>query len=182
MISPALPFAGTSRNSAFVGVGSTLLDIDPLNTAEGPDTFWPWPIYPPEAKRQVNDSDTRYVRNVPSKAGEDIRADRFVTLDALYHGHNSRAVREYLAKHRVLQSVLVEAHEYLRRCFGPNLHVELCLRPDPEVEGLDVLFGYISTDLPVEEALERLERFDEMWFLDAMPDIPARLNFNLRFV
>jgi hypothetical protein len=56
------------------------------------------------------------------------------------------------------------------------------LRPDPEVEGLDVLFGYISTDLPVEEALERLERFDEMWFLDAMPDIPARLNFNLRFV
>lgn len=182
MISPASPFAGTSRNSAFVSVRSALLDIDPLNTAESPAAFGPWPIYLPETKRQVNDSDTHYIKNVPGKTGEEIRTDRFVTLDTLYHGHNSRAVREYLDQHRVLQSVLVEAHEYLQRCFGPNLHVELCLKPDPEVEGLDVLFGYISTDLPVEEALKRLERFDEMWFLDAMPDIPARLNFNLRFV
>lgn len=182
MISPALPFAGTRRNSAFVSVGSTLLDIDPLNTAESPAASRPWPIYPPEAEGQGNDSDTRYVRNVPSEAGEDIRADRFVALDTLYRIHNYRAVMEYLDKHRVLQSVLVEAHEYLQRCFGPILDVELCLRPDPEVEGLDVLFGYISTDLPVEEALERLERFDEMWFLDAMPGTPARLNFNIRFV
>jgi hypothetical protein len=40
---------------------------------------------------------------------------------------------------------------------------------------------YINTNLPVDEALKLLDRFDEEWFLDAVDQVDVDFNFNLRF-
>jgi hypothetical protein len=53
---------------------------------------------------------------------------------------------------------------------------------DPEVEGVEELFAYILTSLPVNEALARLHRLDEEWFLDQLDRVGGRFNFNLEFV
>jgi len=49
------------------------------------------------------------------------------------------------------------------------------------VEGAKELFAYIRTSLPVDEALSRLDKFDEEWFLDQLDRAGGRFNFNLEF-
>jgi len=53
---------------------------------------------------------------------------------------------------------------------------------DPEVEDMDELFAYILTSFPVDEALARLAKLDEEWFLDQLDQVGGRFNFNLEFV
>ncbi len=81
-----------------------------------------------------------------------------------------------------LVEVLLEAHVYLQKYFGPDPRVTLEVVSDPEVEGMDELFAYIVTTLSVDEALARLDRLDEEWFLDQIDRVDGRFNFNLEFV
>jgi hypothetical protein len=60
--------------------------------------------------------------------------------------------------------------------------LELELVSDPESRELrQTLFGYIYTPLPVQDAVAKLDEFDETWFLDAVYKTGVSLNFNLRF-
>jgi len=81
-----------------------------------------------------------------------------------------------------LVEVLLEARLYLQKYFGPAPQVTLEVVSDPEVEGVEELFAYILTSLPVDEALARLDRLDEEWFLDQLDRVGGRFNFNLEFV
>jgi len=92
---------------------------------------------------------------------------------------NAAAVRHFLYAHPQLVEVLLDAHVYLQKHFGPDPQVILEVVSDPEVEDMDELFAYILTSLPVDEALARLNRLDEEWFLDQLDRVGGRLNFNL---
>jgi len=88
----------------------------------------------------------------------------------------------FLQIHPALIDLLLEASPYVERYFGPNPQVVLEVVRDPEVTGSEELFANICTSLPVEEALERLDQFDEKWFLAQLERTAGRFNFNLEFV
>ena len=62
--------------------------------------------------------------------------------------------------------VILEAYPHLVKHSGPNPQVMLEVVRDPEAERSEQLFAYILTSLDTDEALDRLDRLDEEWFLD----------------
>lgn len=103
-------------------------------------------------------------------------------LGEFYSFRNVMAVRRFLRVHPQLTKVLLEAHAYLQKLFGPVPQVVLEVVSDPEAEGWSQLFAYILTGLPVDEAQARLDELDEEWFLDQLDQVDNFFNFNLEFV
>jgi hypothetical protein len=103
-------------------------------------------------------------------------------LEEIYSLRDASVVRRFLYAHPQLIEFLLEAHVHLQKHFGPDPQVELAVVSDPEAEGEEQLFAYILTSLPVDEALARLDRLDEEWFLDQLDRVDGRFNFNLEFV
>jgi len=107
---------------------------------------------------------------------------RLSRIEEIYSLRDPPTIRQFLRTYPQLIDVLLEAYDYLRKYFGPDLQVTLEVVSDPEVEGMDELFAYILTSLPVDEALARLDRLDKEWFLDQLDRVDGRFNFNLEFV
>ena len=105
----------------------------------------------------------------------------YAQLEKVYSFRNAEAVRRFLQTHPHLIEVILEAYPYLVKYFGPNPQVMLEVVGDPEAEGLEELFAYILTSLPVDEALARLDKLDQEWFLDQLDRIGGQFNFNLEF-
>jgi hypothetical protein len=112
----------------------------------------------------------------------DISSQRLRRLEEIYSLRNAVAVKRFLLACPQLVEVLLEARVHLQRYFGPDLQVALEVVSDPETEGLKELFAYIHTSLPVDEALARLDKLDEEWFLDQLDRVDGQFNFNLEFV
>ena len=108
-------------------------------------------------------------------------SQRLHQLEEMYSLRNAAAVRRFLRAYPHLMQVLLEARVCLQKYFGPEPQVTLEVVSDPEVEGVEELFAYILTSLPVDEALARLDRLDEEWFLDQLDRVDGRFNFNLEF-
>ena len=106
-------------------------------------------------------------------------------LKALFHVPYSlrdpARVKLFLHAHPQLKDVLIEARPHLQKHFGPDAQVFLEVVPDPEIEGWDQLIAHIRTDHQPEEALHRLDQFDDEWFLDQLSRVGGQLNFNLEF-
>jgi len=111
-----------------------------------------------------------------------IESQRLHQFEELYSLRNAATVRRFLHAYPRLVKVLLEARLYLQKYFGPAPQVTLEVVSDPEVEGVEELFAYILTSLPVDEALARLDKLDEEWFLDQLDRVGGRFNFNLEFV
>jgi len=108
----------------------------------------------------------------------------FDALQKRYGFRDLPAVRRYLQEHPDLIPFLLEAHPCLQRAFGREVETALEVVTDPEGEhGHDEeIFAYVVTGLPVDEALTRLGRFDDDWFLGQVPHVAGRLNFDLEQV
>jgi hypothetical protein len=102
-------------------------------------------------------------------------------LEEIYVFPQAATVRPFLRTHPQLVEALLEAYVYLQEYFGPEPQMVLEVVSDPEVEGWDELFAYILTALPVDEALARLDRFDQEWFLDQFDWTDGLLNFDVEF-
>jgi hypothetical protein len=103
-------------------------------------------------------------------------------LEEIYSLRDAATVRRFLHTCPQLVEVLLEAHGYLQEYFGPDPQVVLEVVSDPEAESVDELFAYILTSLPADEALARLDRLDEEWFLDQLDRVDGLFNFNLEFL
>ncbi len=112
----------------------------------------------------------------------DTRSQRLRRLEEIYFLRDAAAVKRFLHARPQLAEVLLEARVHLQKYFGPDPQVALEVASDPETEGLEELFAYIRTPLPVDEALARLNRLDEEWFLDQLDRVDGQFNFNLEFV
>jgi len=131
------------------------------------------------------DPDEEFIETRAIKYGallDAVESHRFRRLEEIYSFRDAEAVRRFLHAYPQLVEVLLEAHVYLQKYFGPDPRVTLEVVSDPEVEGMDELFAYIVTTLSVDEALARLDRLDEEWFLDQIDRVDGRFNFNLEFV
>jgi hypothetical protein len=91
-------------------------------------------------------------------------------------------VRHFVRCHPEVIETLIEARPRLEEHFGPQVKVSLELVSDPEADATEQLFAYIVTSLPVDEGINRLDAFDEDWFLHQIDRVAGRLNFNLEFV
>lgn len=91
-------------------------------------------------------------------------------------------VRRFLVRHPYLLELLPDAFRHVRRLFGADTPIELDITTDPEGTGPDVLFAYIVTSRPVDEALVLLNQLDEQWYLLQPVDVLEIFNFNLHFV
>ena len=100
--------------------------------------------------------------------------ERFYTL------RDREAVREFVAKHPFLGSLLSEAYGRIQDHFSGS-EVFLQHVVDPEIEDYEELVAFIGTNLPPTEALDRLKRFNHEWWLDAMDRAQDKLSVSLEF-
>jgi len=94
-------------------------------------------------------------------------------LASLYQFRDYARVEEFLRANPSLTGLLLEAHKKIRDYFGTGTPIALEVFTDYEGESESgeegPLFALILTDLPWEEASNRLDRLDEEWWIDAMP-------------
>lgn len=98
----------------------------------------------------------------------------------IYKIYDPDQVNPFLERNGYLGDVLLEAFPQLQRYFGPDMHVDLILRFDPE-EPYQELFGYVHNQRSIEDAQDSLDAFDDKWFLDNLHRTRGLLNFNLAF-
>ncbi len=87
-------------------------------------------------------------------------------VELLYDLVNPGSASDFVRQRGYLVDLLLEAYARLWLCFGDWPVVELELEGDPEVLRRRYLAARILTSLSPEEAVARLERFDEEWWLD----------------
>lgn len=102
-------------------------------------------------------------------------------IEARYSLRDAPTVRQYLRDYPEVIEVLIEARPHLEEHFGTEVRVSLEVINDPEAAEIKELFAYIATDLSADEAVMRLDAFDEGWFLHYVDRVAGRLNFNLEF-
>ena len=85
-------------------------------------------------------------------------------------------VREYLRSRPELLDLLLQVPEHIGRRFGPDVRLALDIRPDREGFEPPELFATVVTDLPPEEAWERMWELDREWWIDAAGDKPVNLH------
>lgn len=68
-------------------------------------------------------------------------------LEEIYSFRDAATVRRFLHACPQLVEVLLEAHVYLQKHFGPDPQVTLRVVSDPEAESTDELFAYIHTSI-----------------------------------
>jgi len=77
--------------------------------------------------------------------------------------------------------MVLEAYSKIADYFGPYPQISLEVVTDPEVADGHELVAFILTNLPPHEALNRLERFDEDWWLEASHKAEGNLCIHLEF-
>lgn len=91
-------------------------------------------------------------------------------------------VTAFLHEHPNLSAVLFEALAVIPRYFGDDAPLFLEVFTDPEAEpATRELFVIVQTTVEPDEALARLDRLDEEWWLDASPDGSGILVISIEF-
>lgn len=80
-----------------------------------------------------------------------------------------------------LIDLLLDASTVLSQTFLDGAIYRLEVTQDMEDEDIEELVCFICTGLDPDEALEKLDAFDEAWFLDNIGETRGRLIFTLEF-
>ncbi|MGH7596123.1 MAG: hypothetical protein ACREOI_07200 [bacterium] len=92
-------------------------------------------------------------------------------------------VVDFLLRHSSLLEILEKAPKQIQRHFGNGI-ISLVLEAvkDPETEDDEELILFIQTALPVDQALQKLDRLDDTWWLETGSRTQGNLGMNLEFV
>lgn len=105
---------------------------------------------------------------------------RIAKLETIFNFRDPDEVKRFLGEHKLIIPVLLNARSIVEEFFGNDVPVALEVVIDPEALSKKQLFGYISTgSLPLDEAFERFNAFDESWFLKQYDLTDGLFNFNL---
>lgn len=95
------------------------------------------------------------------------------------------AVCDFLRQHQALVPILIQVRTKFDEYFGitefarPRLEVFV----DPEGENSEPsLFALVPTTLPFQEAVIRLDRLDEDWWLDQPSEVRCLMNIDVEYV
>jgi hypothetical protein len=101
------------------------------------------------------------------------------SLEKLYTFRRPAEISEYIDALPFLVPLLVEAYDKIGEYFGPQPEVILEVVTDPEAIDDRQLVAFIQTGLDPTEVLNRLDRFDEGWWLDASHRSHGKLCIHL---
>ncbi len=115
---------------------------------------------------------------VPAKQA--IRVD-FDRLAEHYAFRDPEAVVAFIRAHPEVVAPLLDAVAVIPRFFGPGREVALELERDRDAPDHVQLFALIRIGEDAEDGLARLDRFDEDWWLDVLPQVGPRLVFTIEY-
>ena len=101
-------------------------------------------------------------------------------LNRIYTFRKPSEVSDFLSDNVYLVPLLVEAYGKIREYF-PSAKLILEVVADPEADKEKELVIFICTNLPPDEALDRLELLDRNWWLDASLDSDEKLCIHVEF-
>jgi len=101
-------------------------------------------------------------------------------LNRIYTFRKPSEVSDFLSDNVYLVPLLVEAYGKIREYF-PSAKLILEVVADPEADKEKELVIFICTNLPPDEALDRLELLDRNWWLDASLDSSEKLCIHVEF-
>jgi hypothetical protein len=107
----------------------------------------------------------------------DIRMEQVL---ALYSIEDLKAVESFLEENTFLIPLLFATYLNIVKYFSYS-QVTLDVETDYEYPTHQELAAYVVTNLPVEEALQQLERFDEQWWLNVLDQAQSKFDVDLRF-
>jgi hypothetical protein len=117
-----------------------------------------------------------------STAATDVATPSLDTVENLFDVKDAPAVRRYLGDRPFLMPLLVEARRTISRYFPDDARTRLQLLPDRDDGDHVDLFAIIGTSLREEDALRRLDRFDEEWWLEAAVRANGQLTIDVESV
>jgi len=109
------------------------------------------------------------------------RTEELDILEQLYSLRKRSEVMKYLANNFFLFPFLQDVYEQIRSYFGKSGQPILEVVTDPEAIEDQELVIFIHTTLSADEAIERLEQFDEQWWLNAPVNIRKKLCIDVEF-
>lgn len=101
-------------------------------------------------------------------------------LEQLYTFRDPAIVHLFLHQHPHLISLLLEAISHIRKYF-PDQQTFLEVISNPEAVSSQLVAIIVETSSP-DEAFERLERFDNEWWISAVGRAKGKLCVNVEFV
>ena len=101
-------------------------------------------------------------------------------LEELYGFREHDTVVDWLEKYPFLIPLLLEGYDQMRRQF-PDAPISLQIVYDPEDAKLTELVAYIATDLNDDEALKRLYRIGEDWWLHVISQADLKMDIDVEF-
>ncbi len=103
------------------------------------------------------------------------------TINDFYIVENTVDVNRFLQNNSNLIDVILEAHLQIRKYF-PTEKLRLKLFTDPESSQWEKLvLSVFANPESVDEALNKLEEFDENWWIDASSGVAVNLCIHLDF-
>ncbi len=106
--------------------------------------------------------------------------DRIRDLEKLYNMKQPGEIFEFFYENPDLVEVAIEAVTVLKHVFGTDAGLTLELIRDPETDEQE-LFALIEVNLEPEEALKRLQEFDNAWLLDKEEMTKGLFNVDVSF-
>lgn len=105
----------------------------------------------------------------------------FELLEQLYTFRRPEEVHRFVRADAFLVALLLDAYFQIAKHFGPQPYVILEVITDPEAENYSELFAFIRTSLPPDQALHKLHRFDDEWWLDEAARAEGKLCIHVEF-
>ncbi len=101
----------------------------------------------------------------------------FSSLNISYK--NPEAISSYLSRYPEIEDFIETAWPALIECFDGPIDIVLEVITYPDESAHEELVGWIQSTDDVNEGLEKLERFEDEWFLDHMAEVDNKFNFNI---
>ena len=122
----------------------------------------------------VGSTGSRYNIGQQTTSQEDVSMtgilDRYIVRDR-------DSVIAFIKQHPGLAPLVQEAYDVIARQFGANAQVTLTIEMDDSPE----LWAEITTDLPADDAYDKLQEITLSWYADRADQLLRRFNFDLEF-
>jgi hypothetical protein len=138
-------------------------------------------------RKLASEEDCNHVRRMSSNIeaiskpilgfSEKTQVESLGEIMRLYQTRNAEDIQSFLFTRAELISPLIEGHKRLSEFF-PETMPEIELHHDDE--GSSRLIVGVRTTLPLNEAFERMERFNDSWWVNAVLSVQGLLSFDLR--
>ncbi len=110
------------------------------------------------------------------------RQIKWPVVERLYDVADPARVCTFTFEKPYVLELLLDAYARLCALFGETSTIRLDFNVDPEIPGRRYLAVRVLTVFSVDEAIERMDHFDEVWWLDRIGRAGRDLLFALEFI